>query len=101
MQKLPVIGARPEFMVSVPSACQDTKPESSWAPSGMPTLFFDVKVNCHRPVIGSSSCSTFKAPDAARLAAGEASKAADASTCAAALSGRACGNDHCGELVLR
>jgi hypothetical protein len=59
MQKLPLGGALPELMSSVPSACQVTNPLSISAPSGGPPegLPFAVNVNFHNPVIGARSSS--------------------------------------------
>src|SRR5262245_28011748 len=52
MQKLPVMGGRPEFMISVRSACHVAYPASITVPSGGPPgLSSAVNVTLHRPTM--------------------------------------------------
>ena len=53
MQKLLVIGARPEFINSVPSSCHVAKPSSMTRPSGVPLS--TMSWMCHSPTIGAGS----------------------------------------------
>src|ERR1700675_2935759 len=58
MQKLLVIGGRPEFIISVPSLCQVAYPSSITAPSGMPVLPLETNFIFHRPTIAARSESS-------------------------------------------
>ena len=54
-QKLPVIGGRDEFVISVPSRCHCTNPASIGVLSGIPGLSFATKLKFQNPTIPDSS----------------------------------------------
>src|SRR5882762_84252 len=58
IQKLLVIGGRPEFIISVPSLCHVAYPSSISVPSGIPVLPLETNFTFQRPTIPAWSESS-------------------------------------------